>query len=109
MAALVALMKMVPWRNFPSPPWIFAWKVVRGMNTTSSESWPVGVCPLRPATATTWNGMLRMRTVWPTGFELGPKSLSATVAPSTTTLVPVSTSESVKRVPSAMGQLRISK
>ncbi len=51
-----------------------------------------------------------MRTVWPTGSALAPKSLSTTVCPSTTTLAPrvdVGSAEATR--PRATGQLRIAK
>jgi len=50
-----------------------------------------------------------MRTVLPTGSTSAPKSLSATVAPSTITLASASTSLSPKSDPFLMTQLRMSK
>ena len=55
------------------------------------------------------NGTARMRTVLPTGSAPSPKSLSATVAPTTMTLAPDWTSVSAKREPLSMTQLRMSK
>ena len=98
-----------PCRYFFSPPWIFVMNVVDGMKTLSSKSCPVGDCPLRASTPTTWNGMLRMRTVWPTASALGPNSWSTTVWPSTATLVPPSMSDGPNVAPDAVGQLRTRK
>ncbi len=57
----------------------------------------------------TVNGLFLMRTVAPTGLTAAPNSFSATVAPSTTTFVPPSTSESVMEVPSVGLQFQIRK
>ena len=79
------------------------------MNATSSKSWPVLDCPFAAATPTTSNGIVPMRIDWPTGLVFTPKSLSVTVRPSTTTLVPASTSCVVNALPSSIGQLRMKK
>ena len=64
---------------------------------------------MRASTPTTWNGMLRMRTIWPIGSAPGPNSLSTTVWPSTTTLVAPSMSDGPNVAPDAVGQLRTRK
>jgi hypothetical protein len=69
----------------------------------------MGLCPLAPATPMTVNGTFFTRTVRPMGSAAGPNRVSATVSPSTITLVPVSASMSVKRAPRAIDQLRMSK
>src|SRR5262245_45498272 len=69
----------------------------------------MGDWPFRAIAPVTWNGMPLMRTVWPTGSELGPYRRSTTVVPSRTTLVAASMSEGVNDTPDDTGQLRMSK
>src|SRR5512136_987939 len=69
----------------------------------------MGDWPFLASTPITWNGIDLMRTVWPIGSDPGPYRRSTTVCPSSTTLVEESTSDAVKLLPEATGQLRISK
>jgi len=52
----------------------------------------VADCPLRANTPMIWKGVFWMRTDWPVGSALDPKSLSTTVCPNNNTLLPASMS-----------------
>jgi hypothetical protein len=107
--ALLALMKMVPWRNFPSPALDLRLERRPGDEHHVVRVLPGGCLTLAHGDRHHLEGDVPDPHRLPHRVLPAPKSLSATVPPSTATLVPVSTSESVKRVPSAIGQLRISK
>jgi hypothetical protein len=81
--------------------------VVSGTKIASSMSPPNDVAPFAASTPTTWNGTLLTSTYCPTG-SASPKTLSATVVPSTTTGAYDSTSACEKNVPRRTGQLRAS-
>ena len=64
--------------------------------------------PFLPSTPMTRNGWLLTRTISPMGLAPAPKTWSRTPAPSTTTRAARSTSSSVKKLPSARSQARMS-
>ncbi len=64
--------------------------------------------PFGVSRPTTLNDRLLMRTVWPTG-SVAPNRFLRTVSPMTATFAAVLTSSCVNDVPSAKGQLRMSK
>src|SRR5207245_11004523 len=64
--------------------------------------------PLGISTPTTRKGRLLMRIVWPTG-SVAPNKFLRTVSPMTATLAAIATSSLLNELPSAKGQVRMSK
>src|SRR5207302_7678750 len=90
-------------------PVIFFCNVVMGTRMFSSWSCPIAAdVPFAVSSPTTLKGKLLMRIVCPIG-SVGPNRFFLTVSPITATFAAILTSSCENDVPSANGQLRISK
>ena len=102
MTEIALTARAFPWLMLPMT---FFFAVLSGMNTMSSWSVPQLDCPLRSRIPVTAKGIFRIRIICPIG-SVDPKRLSATVCPTSATLVAPSMSSWLMNLPATTGHSR---